>query len=155
MTKFAIEAFRNAVWYGCGLALHPPLLPKPAAFLHPRNLVAASPRCVPLRPPHETQTSVRQLSPKRRQRQTSNAKTGRAPLLVIDNCRFQVNYRLIVGHGYAPIGGGSPIRLFHIGVLYMDCVFALWNIIKMIQPILACLKGFYFLQIGTAWNSSI
>src|SRR5215469_3063055 len=56
MTKFAIEAFRNAVWYGCGLALHPPLLPKPAAFLHPRNLVAASPRCVPQRPLRATDT---------------------------------------------------------------------------------------------------
>src|SRR6516164_2049357 len=56
MTKFAIEAFRNAVWYGCGLALHPPLLPKPAAFLHPRNLVAALPRCVLQRPLRATDT---------------------------------------------------------------------------------------------------
>jgi hypothetical protein len=38
--------------------LHPPLLPKPAAFLHPRNLVAASPRCVPPRPQRETNIVV-------------------------------------------------------------------------------------------------
>src|ERR1700722_15111280 len=76
-------------------------------------------------------------------------------LLVIDNRRIQFNYRLIIGYAYAPIGGWSPIRLFHVGVLHMDSVFALWNVLKMVETIDTGAKSLYFLKIGTAENFSI
>ena len=37
----------------------------------------------------------------------------------------------------------------------MDCVFALWNVLKMVEAIDTSAKSLYFLKIGTAENSSI
>jgi hypothetical protein len=39
--------------------------------------------------------------------------------------------------------------------LHMDCVFALWNVLKMVQTIDTSAKSLYFLKIETAENSSI
>jgi hypothetical protein len=80
---------------------------------------------------------------------------GVSASLVIDNRRFQFNYRVFIGYAHAPIGGWSPIRLFHVGALHMDCVFALWNVLKMVKTIDTSAKSLYFLKIGTAENSSI
>ena len=75
--------------------------------------------------------------------------------LVIDNRRLQFNDRVIIGYAHAPIGGRSPIRLFLVRVLHMDCVFALWNVLKMVKTIDSSAKSLYFLKIGTAGNFSI
>jgi hypothetical protein len=75
-------------------------------------------------------------------------------LFVIDNRRIQLNYRVIIGYAYAPIGGWSPMRLFHVGVLHMDCVFASWNVLKMVETIDTSAKSLYFLKIGTAETCS-
>ena len=72
-----------------------------------------------------------------------------ASSLVIDNRRLQFNCRTMIGYAHAPIGGRSPIRLFHVGVLHMDCVFALWNVLKMVATIDSSAKSLYFLKIGT------
>ena len=75
--------------------------------------------------------------------------------LVIDNCRIQFNYRVIIGYAHTPKGAWTPIRLFDVGVLHMDCVFALWNVLKMVETIDTSAKSLYFLKIGTAENSSV
>jgi hypothetical protein len=72
------------------------------------------------------------------------ANKGVSASLVIDNRRIQFNYRVIIGYAHAPTGCCSPIRLFHVGALHMDGVFALWNVLKMVETIDTSTKSLYF-----------
>src|SRR5260221_1128274 len=77
-----------------------------------------------------------------------------ASLIVYDR-RIQLNHGVVIRDAYASIRSRSPVRLFHVRILNVHCVIALWYILKMIEAIFAGAKSRDFLKLGTSTNHPI